>query len=151
VGPSGEDDLPGLSLQLVRVAAGLPEGFGALRAEAEAEGHRHMGRLAQEAADQGLLLALLAAFDAGQLVGVGAITRDPADPGAIRMRRLYVAPAARRRGVGSALANALLCEALAETPTVTVHAGNTRAARFWEGLGFVPVAGRPWSHVYSAA
>jgi len=29
---------------------------------------------------------------------------------------------------------------------VTVHAGSAEAARFWQAIGFHPVAGRDWSH-----
>ena len=137
-------------LQLVRVAEALPDGFPALQAEATAEGHRHMARLADEfAADPGVFVALLAALEDGGLVGIGGITLEPADPSALRMRRLYVARAARRRGVASALANALLSEALNHTRFVTVHAGNPGAASFWEALGYEPVSERPWSHVFS--
>ena len=48
MGAAGEDDQPGLMLQLVRIEDELPDGFEALRAEGEAEGHRHMTRLAVE-------------------------------------------------------------------------------------------------------
>lgn len=137
-------------VQLVRVDGDLPEGFAALRAEADAEGHRNLSRLADEMAGAPeLFTALLAAFDGGDLVGVGGLTAEPADPSAQRMRRLYVAPRARRAGVGRALANALLNEALGLTRHVTVHAGDPAAARFWEALGFAAVEGRPWSHEFS--
>jgi GNAT superfamily N-acetyltransferase len=149
VGPPGEDDLAGLRLQLVRVQEALPDGFEALRAEADAEGHRNMTVLAAEfAQDPGQFTAILAAYGNGELVGIGALTPEPdTHPGgAFRMRRLYVARAARRQGVARALANALLTEALNDTRLVTVHAGNPAAERFWEALGYKPVAGRAWSH-----
>ncbi|MET0272404.1 MAG: GNAT family N-acetyltransferase [Phenylobacterium sp.] len=141
-------------MQIVRVLEDLPDGFATLRAEAAAEGHRHMDRLTAEWDDDPRqFTALLAAFVDGELVGVGALTPEPAiEPGAAwRMRRLYVRPSARRRGVASALANALLTEALGLTRLVTVHAGSDEAGRFWESLGFQPVDERPWSHRYSAA
>ena len=138
-------------LQLVRVIDALPEGFEALRAEAEAEGHRHMTRLASEFDGMpDLFIALLAAFDDGVLLGIGAMTVEPTEPAAIRMRRLYVAQAARRRGVARAIASALLNEALGQTRQVTVHAGNPGAARFWEAMGFAAMAGHPWSHQFAA-
>jgi GNAT superfamily N-acetyltransferase len=138
-------------LQLVRIADTLPEGFAALRAEADTEGHRHMARLAAEIAEAPeLFVALLAAFEDGELLGIGGMTVEPADPSAIRMRRLYVARAARGRGVARAIANALLNEALGETRLVTVHAGNPGAERFWEAVGFAPVADRAWSHQFAA-
>lgn len=138
-------------VQLVRVIETLPDGFDALRAEAEAEGHRHLTRLAQEwAEDPEGFTALLAAFLDAELVAIGGLTPEPtACAGeAWRMRRLYVAPSARRRGVGRALANALLTEALNLTRLVTVHAGTPEAAAFWEALGYEPVTGRAWSHQF---
>lgn len=138
-------------VQLVRVIDDLPDGFDALRAEAEAEGHRHLTRLAAEWADDpGRFPAVLAALAGGDLVGIGALTREPepaAEP-ALRMRRLYVARAARRQGVARAMASALLQEALDQVRLVTVHAGNPDAALFWEAQGFAPVAGAAWSHEF---
>ena len=136
-----------MSLQLVRLEGELPEGFAALRAEADAEGHRHMSRLAQEVVESpGMFTALLAAFEDGALVGVGGLTPEPAEPSAQRMRRLFVTARARRRGVARTLANALLQEALQHTRRVTVHAGDPEAERFWEALGYARVEGRAWSH-----
>jgi GNAT superfamily N-acetyltransferase len=139
-------------VQLVRITDDLPDDFEALRAEADGEGHRHLTRLAAEWAEapEGFT-AVLAAFAGGELAGVAALTPEPSGGPALRMRRLYVARAFRRQGVGRTIANALLQEALAQTDLVTVHAGNPDAAAFWVAQGFRPVAGRPWSHAYSAA
>ncbi|WP_334162005.1 GNAT family N-acetyltransferase [Phenylobacterium sp.] len=138
-------------VQLVRILDDLPDGFEALRAEAEAEGHRHLTRLAQEWAENpGRFAAVLAAFAGGELMGVGALTPEPApapEP-ALRMRRLYVSKAARRQGVARTIASALLQEALDQVSLVTVHAGNPDAALFWEAQGFSPVAGAAWSHEF---
>jgi len=148
VGAAGRHDPSGL-IRLVRNTDGLPERFEALRRTAEAEGYRHLTRLAAEwAQTPGMFHALLAAYRDGELVGIGGITDEPepaAEP-AWRMRRLYVAPDARRQGVARALANALLQEALGVVRHVTVHAGDDAAGRFWQAMGFDPVAGRPWSH-----
>jgi len=145
-------------LQLVRVSGGLPDDFPALRAAADAEGHRHMARLetdftagAQRFEADGEVL--LAAYLEGELVAIGGVTQEPTlQPGeALRMRRLYVLPRARRRGVATTLANALLNEALTRTRLVTVHAGASDAGRFWEALGYAPVTDRPWSHQFRVA
>lgn len=137
-------------IQLVRVLEALPDGFGALRAEAAAEGFRHMDRLAEEWAAGGeAFVALLAAFDDGELAGIGGLTREPApspEP-ALRLRRLYVRPSSRRLGVGRALASALIQEAFDQVALVTVHAGDGAAAAFWEAQGFASVAERAWSHM----
>ena len=138
-------------VQLVRLEAELPEGFAALRAEADAEGHSNLGRLEAELAQAPeLFTVLLAAFVDGDLVGIGGVTPEPADPTRQRLRRLYVRPAARRTGVARTLVGALMQEALQHASVLTVHAGNPGAERFWEAMGFAPVVGRAWSHEFRA-
>lgn len=136
-------------IQLVRIEDGLPDGFEALRLEADREGHNNMTRLAAErSAGEPFFIALLAAYAGGELAGVGGLTAEPepsTEP-ALRMRRLYVRPTSRREGIGGALASALIQEAFDQTALVTVHAGDAAAARFWEAQGFAPVIDRPWSH-----
>ncbi|WP_247289224.1 GNAT family N-acetyltransferase [Bradyrhizobium sp. 37] len=84
----------------------------------------------------------------GRLAGVGAITDAPAmaAPPMWRMRRLYVHRQFRRREIARTIAGALLLEAVGKVSTVTVHAGNDGAAKFWEAIGFRPVEDRAWSH-----
>lgn len=136
-------------LQLIRIEDELPEGFEALREAAASEGYRHMDRLAAEhAAGRSAFVALLGARRGGDLVGVGGLTHEPEpfDAPALRLRRLYVRPDARRQGVARALASALCQEGLDQVSRLTVHAGDARAAAFWEAQDFRPVQGRPWSH-----
>jgi GNAT superfamily N-acetyltransferase len=65
------------------------------------------------------------------------------------MRRFYVAPAERKRGVGSMLANALLQEALATGKPLGVHAAtDARAAVFWSRIGFDAVDHPAVSHLW---
>jgi GNAT superfamily N-acetyltransferase len=138
-------------LQLVRIDQDLPDGFARLRAEAEAEGHRNMSRLAEEMATGATRFeALFAAFDDGELVGIGGMTAEPANTPepTFRMRRLYVSPRARRTGVARTLATALLQEALDQVRLVTVHAGDEGAARFWEAQGFTAAESPAWSHEF---
>ncbi|MFC3069010.1 GNAT family N-acetyltransferase [Phenylobacterium soli] len=138
-------------VQTVRIQGPLPEGFEALRQEAEAEGHKHLTRLAREwATEPQAFHVLLGVFHEGGLVAIGGVTDEPEDAGepAWRMRRLYVARRARGMGVARAIANGLGQEALDSVRLVTVHAGSNEAARFWEAMGFSPVAGRPWSHEF---
>ncbi len=71
------------------------------------------------------------------MVGVGGLTADPAIAGALRLRRFYVRPAYRRSGVGRNLVRRLLEHAVGFTRLVTVNAGTTEAAAFWERTGFV--------------
>ncbi|MBS0361306.1 MAG: GNAT family N-acetyltransferase [Proteobacteria bacterium] len=141
-------------LQLVRIEEALPDDFPALADEARTEGFGHMDRLSEEfAARREMFTALIAAYCDGRLLGVGGLTPEPeAHPGeAWRMRRLYVRPEARRRGVGGAIVNALLAEGLNLTRLITVHAGARDSARFWEALGWTPVQARAWSHQFRTA
>jgi GNAT superfamily N-acetyltransferase len=140
-------------IQLVRIFDHLPEGFDRIRAEAAAEGHRHMDRLADDWTSgaqrfDGDGQALLAAFLDGDLVGVGGITREPTvvTELALRMRRLFVSARARRAGVARAIASALAQEGFGHAALITAHAGNPGADAFWEAQGFRRVDGRPWSH-----
>ncbi|HPA37845.1 MAG TPA: GNAT family N-acetyltransferase [Phenylobacterium sp.] len=136
-------------LQLIRIEDDLPEGFAALREAAASEGYRHMDRLAAEhAAGRSVFVALFGALLGGELVGIGGLTHEPEPEAelAMRMRRLYVRADVRRQGVARALASALTQEGLDQVALLTVHAGDARAAAFWEAQGFAPVDHRPWSH-----
>ena len=140
-------------IQLVRVTDDLPAGFPALRAQADAEGFRAMSRLAAEwAGDRSAFVCLLAAMQGDRLAAIGGLTAEPEPRGqdAMRVRRLYVDPEARRSGVGRTLVNALLQEALDSVSLVTINARNTLAPPFWEALGFEAVNDLPWSHQFMA-
>ncbi|HWB48117.1 MAG TPA: GNAT family N-acetyltransferase [Stellaceae bacterium] len=121
-----------------RVTAALPAGFDALRAEARRDGHRMLDTLAAEwergtqrfvRPGEQLLIALVGDV----LAGIGGVTLEPAIPGALRMRRFYVALAHRRAGVGRALATTLLDHAAGRAVTANAAAGSEA---FWEALGF---------------
>ncbi|WP_271581789.1 GNAT family N-acetyltransferase [Bradyrhizobium sp. CCBAU 45389] len=136
-------------ISLERTADTLPADFPELEADAKADGHANMTRLVAEFAhDRGMFHAIFTCLLGGRLVGIGAITNEPA-PTPIpmwRMRRLYVHRNHRRRKIAQAIANALLQEAVGKVSIVTVHAGHEGAARFWEAVGFRQVEGQPWSH-----
>jgi GNAT superfamily N-acetyltransferase len=114
-------------IRLAPVIDDLPHGFDAMRAEAAAEGYRHLERLAAEWASRAMRFdregeALLAAHVNG----------------AYRMRRFYVRPPFRRQGIGRELALALIEPALRAGRLITVNAGNADAPAFWVRLGFAP-------------
>lgn len=139
-------------IQMVRVLDALPEGFDRLEKMAIAEGVRNMSLLAgqwasgeQRFAEPG---ALFAAFIDGDLAGVGGVTVQTglAEP-AMRMRRLYVAPAHRRAGVGQALAGAMIQQGLQTARLLTANArASAAAAPFWEAMGFEPIAADGFTH-----
>lgn len=140
-------------IQLIRIFDDLPEGFDALRAEATAEGHRNMNRLAADFESGAQRFdrdgeALLAALVGGELAGIGGLTLEPTESSepTLRMRRLYVGTAHRRAGVARTIVMALVQEGFGYAGLLTVHAGNPGADAFWIAQGFTPVEGRAWSH-----
>jgi GNAT superfamily N-acetyltransferase len=138
-------------MQLLDVANELPAEFEVLRAEARAEGYRHLDRLADEWGSGAARFnregeKLVAAVLDGELAGIGGLTLDPEQPGALRMRRFYVSKAFRRIGIGRALAENLLAHAYAVQRPVTVNAA---AAASSSGVLWVssrmPATGTPMS------
>jgi GNAT superfamily N-acetyltransferase len=87
--------------------------------------------------------------ESGEVIGVGGITICPTRPECRRVRRFYIAPQWRRRGVATALANKCIERAKsAGVSTVTCHAAaSAMAPIFWESLGFVPVRDSEITHV----
>ena len=150
-----------VTMHLELLSDELPRNFHTLLSDAEADGHRHIGRLAAEFVSNRAMFHLIAAATIeNTLVGIGAMTdepthshkpahelaREPAHEPAWRMRRLYVHRDFRRRGVGQAIAAMLHQGAVGKVRLVTVHAGNSDAAEFWAAMGFDPAVGKPWTH-----
>lgn len=139
-----------MNLQIQVVTKGLPEDFSDLLRAAENEGHGLLARLVREWSEGELRFdrpgerLLIARLD-GTIVAVGGITVDPVDPYALRMRRFYVIPAARRRGVARNLITALLSTVPANQ-SVGVHVGIPTAFPFWESVGFARVPGEKITH-----
>jgi hypothetical protein len=106
-------------LSAIRIDGHLPADFNALRDAAQQESVRNMDLLwegwqsnTQRFDHDGA--ALFGVFDDGRLVGVGGVTSETgyAEP-AMRMRRFYVLPAARRSGAGRLLAQAAMAQGFA--------------------------------------
>jgi len=122
------------------VVENLPAGFEILRAEALADGHGFIEKLATDWMSHKTRFdregeSLLAALVNGELAGIAGITTEPIVPGALRMRRFYVRPVYRRDGIGRKLAMALLVGARRRGCSVTVNASKG-SVPFWESLGF---------------
>ena len=143
---------------LVRIDSQLPEGIDALAAAALEEGYVHIQRLVEDwrsdterFTQEGCVL--LAAFRQDEnlvpvLAAIGGVTRDFIEPSRLRMRRFYVRPENRRQGLGRRVATALLQESLSAGFTLVLHAGDTRAAAFWEHMGFVTTDETNPTHIF---
>ncbi|OAV54892.1 acetyltransferase [Rhizobium sp. WYCCWR10014] len=132
-----------MTIDIRRLSDRLPQEIADLESEARREGYRHVARLIDEWSIGDNRFEhygerLLGAYVDEVLAGIGGMTVDSAISGALRMRRFYIRPAMRRRGIGRMLAMALLDHASSFLHRLTVHAGNDGAARFWESLGFQP-------------
>ena len=120
----------------------LPEHIHVLQAQAMAEGFRFLTRLIVEWESQFNRFeqsgeCLLGVFCKGQLVGIGGVSRDPqGDPNMARLRRLYVTPAMRGRGIGKQLVEQLLARAAAQFSTVRLSTDTFEGQRFYLCCGF---------------
>jgi nucleoside triphosphate diphosphatase len=149
-GPAPREGEGQTDVRLEPVIDSLPKAFHAICDEARREGYRMLDRLAAEWS-AGIMRfnrsgeALFAAYADNRLVGVGGITRDPAVPSALRMRRFYVAKDFRRRGIARQLALSLLDQKRVAGRPVVVNAG-TGSEAFWESLGFT--SDRQYGHTH---
>lgn len=131
----------------------LPDKIGQLVIEAAAEGFDNMSVLQDEWQGgqhrferSGEILAL--ATVGGEIAGIGGITQDFVDSGWLRMRRFYVRPAYRRRGVGRKLALFVLEHARPYNRQIALHARGPEAEAFWPALGFCPIERENTTHVF---
>lgn len=131
----------------------VPEALAALAEQADAEGIRVVRAVidrwqsGEERYDRSGEQLLVAVTDDG-VVGVGGLTICPTVPGALRVRRFYVHPAWRRRGIAAAITSALLASWPRDVSVITCNAQASAAApRFWEAMGFEPVDDADITHV----
>ena len=144
------------ALLLEQVHVDLPLGFEALVQSSLETGVRNMALLHQrwkagtECFDRDGE-ALFAARIGHRLVGIAGTTQEKDYPEpAMRMRRLYVLPEYRRRGVARALAEKCMAKGLATAPTLTCNARASEAAGpFWQSLGFSRINLPNITHIYS--
>jgi GNAT superfamily N-acetyltransferase len=129
-------------------------GMERLQSEAQAEGYDFIQTLVDDwASAQNRFDApgeiLCGHLDQGLLVAVGGLNCDPfaGRPDMGRIRRVYVRPAWRNKGIGRALVSALIDAARSHFRCVRLRAENANAARLYERMGFVPIA-RSRRHPY---
>lgn len=71
----------------------------------------------------------------GELVAIGGINRQDDSTG--RLRRFYVLPSSRRRGLGTRLLNHILDHAAGHFRRVVLRTDTDAADRFYLGHGFI--------------
>lgn len=127
----------------------LPDGADTLAAVALDEGHGMVLRLVEKFRGGSNRFnetgeALWVAHAGTVLVGVCGLNRDPfalPEERAGRVRRLYVVPEWRRRGVATALLGEVIATARASFATLTVFTTAQAAGAFYRAHGFEPVTG----------
>jgi len=140
------------------------DGLDALTAESVAQGYEFLLRLQAEW-DSGANRfdgpgeGLFGAFDGPTVIAIGGLNRDPFSPNPApnpapdaavgRIRRVYVLSASRGSGVGTQLVQTLLAEARLHFRQVRLRAVSPAAARFYERLGFRPIADPDATHLFS--
>ena len=81
---------------------------------------------------------LYGCMDKSELVAIGGLNQDPfaGRSGVGRIRRVYVRPAWRNRGIGDALVHALIENARKNFVSLHLRTDNPAAARLYERIGF---------------
>lgn len=132
----------------------LPPQIDDLEREASAQGFNFVGRLIDEWRAGTNRFdkpgeCLLGIIDNETLVGIGGLNVDPyvMDGFTARLRRLYVAKAFRRRGIGEALVLELLQHASLHFRQVRLSTDTESAAAFYSRLGFRAIEDETATHV----
>ncbi|WP_219835227.1 GNAT family N-acetyltransferase [Paenibacillus sp. R14(2021)] len=132
-------------IQIRRLEASACHDWSKLLQESRREGYRHIDRLTEAYRNgtnrfdrEGELL--LAAEIGGELAGIGGLNGTPL-PAVGRVRRVYVSPEFRRRGVARTLMQALIASAGPAYGRLVLRTDNPAACALYESLGFRSVQG----------
>lgn len=134
-------------IEIARIEAWPEPELAPLLAASAREGWRHLARLAEEWRSganrfSGVGEGLFVARRTGEALAIGGVVADPfarkAEVG--RLRRVYVLPSARRRGVGASLVRHALASASAVFRELRLRTGEDGSAAFYVALGFEPAA-----------
>ena len=81
---------------------------------------------------------LYGCMDQAVIVAIGGLNQDPFDGrrGVGRIRRVYVRPAWRNKGIGEALVHTLVEDARTSFTALHLRTDNPTAARLYEWIGF---------------
>lgn len=92
--------------------------------------------------------SILVASSNDTVIGVGGLSQCPSVEGALRVRRFYVSPRWRRRGVARSLARQLIETGFEHVDVLTCNAAASDAAPpFWESIGFESVTAEGITHL----
>lgn len=140
-------------IAIQKIELPLP-GMEFLQSEANAEGYDFVETLVEQWGSaenrfEGPGEILCGHLDQGLLVAVGGLNCDPfaGRPDVGRIRRVYVRPAWRNKGIGRALVLSLIEQARAYFRCVRLRAENAEAARLYERIGFAPIADPGATHI----
>lgn len=143
-------------LQITRIEHTLPEGFRDLLDVSLNEGVQNMALLAERWMEKserfdGNGEALFAALYGDEVIGLAGVSQEHTlQMPAMRMRRLYVVPMARRQGVARKLAAHCITHGFDYTDLLSCNARATDASGpFWEAMGFQATTAYPnITHIY---
>jgi GNAT superfamily N-acetyltransferase len=140
-------------IEIQKIELPVP-GMESLQAEAKAEGYDFIETLVEEWTSAENRFAapgeiLCGHLDQALLVAVGGLNCDPfaGRPDVGRIRRVYVRPAWRDKGIGRALVISLIDKARTHFRCVRLRAENAEAARLYERIGFAPVESPDATHI----
>jgi len=119
----------------------LDEDIKELREKSKKEGYNLIERLINDFKSgknkfnkQGEVLIVYEVND--RIVGICGLNIDPADPKRGRIRRLYVLPQYRNKGIGRELVKELINDSVRNFKSVSVNIGDLNISKFYEELGF---------------
>jgi N-acetylglutamate synthase-like GNAT family acetyltransferase len=94
----------------------------------------------------------MAAYSNQQVIGIGGLSVDPyTQPDTARLRRVYVAPAARNQHVGQALVKALVAQATLHFQTVRLSTDTSGGDAFYLRCGFTRTEDVHATHIIELA
>ncbi|MBT1263707.1 GNAT family N-acetyltransferase [Pseudomonas sp. VS40] len=135
----------------------LPAEVFTLEKEAVAEGFRFLTRLISEWQSGTNRFnapgeCLMAAYSNQRVIGIGGLSVDPyTQPDTARLRRVYVAPAARNQHVGQALVKALVAQATLHFQTVRLSTDTSGGDAFYLRCGFTRTEDVHATHIIELA